>query len=144
VPDDIIQAMSRMRGREIDSEWLTGYAARLRQQFPDISNAVLAQMLASIEGVDVGRIQRLLVGHDADSRAAPDVDLELEMSGDSTHPNVIAKPKMKEGRGAEAHRAERREAGEQPERTAPATLTKEDLALLKRVPRRSDNQRRSA
>jgi hypothetical protein len=43
---EIIEALKRQRGREIDSEWLTEYAEDLRRRFPGISNAVLAQMLA--------------------------------------------------------------------------------------------------
>ncbi len=141
ISDEITEAIKRRRGREIDSEWLTNYVDQLRQRFPGVSNAVLAQMLASIEGVDAGKVQRLLLEKEADTEA----EVEFEMPGDGTEaPNVIAKPRTKrrdkvadrQARPAEA------EAGSPP--PAPKRLTKGDLAVLKRVPRSSPDQRLSA
>ncbi len=76
----------------IDSQWLTRYANELRGQFPEISSAVLDQMLASIEGVDVGNVQRLRLEQDEHTQAQ--VELEVPMVGTDT-PRVIAKPKMR-------------------------------------------------
>jgi hypothetical protein len=117
--DEILEAIGRRQGREIDSEWLTNYADELRQRFPEMSNVVLAQILSSIEGVDAGKVQRLLL----EQEAAAEAEVEFEMSGSGeTGPNVITKPKPK---------SQKRQPAQ-----APRPLTKSDLTVLKRVPRK--------
>ncbi len=132
ISDEIVEAIKRRRGRQMDSEWLTEYAEEVRRRFPDISNAVLAQMLASIEGVDVGRVQRLLLEQEAGTEA----EVEFEMSGDGTDaPNVITKPR----------RTPSRPQPQPPEKEAPfPELTERDLSVLKRVPRRDQEQQQTA
>lgn len=141
IPDVIIEAIKRMQGRQIDSRWLTKYADELRQQFPDISSAVLDQMLASIDGVDIGNMQRLRL--EQDDKTDAQVELEVPIDGSET-PNVIAKPKVKLGeREAKPQAATPRSTA--PSAPAPATgLSKSDLAVLKRVPRSKSEERLSA
>lgn len=138
--EEIIEAIKRRREREIDSEWLTNYVDRLRQRFPDLSGAMLSQMLASIEGVDVGKIQRLFFEQDKDVAA----DLEFEVAADSEGPDIVTKPKLR-----------KRETTIQPQTVQPKTdhtppprttspLTPDDLAVLKSVPRSRPEQRLSA
>jgi hypothetical protein len=121
ISDDIIEAMKRRRGRDIDSEWLTSYADKLRSQFPEMSDGILTQMLASIEGVDTGQIQRLHVEGDTGA------EVEYEMTKDSSEPHIIAKPKPKKPQ-AVSHRSGT-ESVQSPQR-----LNKSDLRVLKRVP----------
>lgn len=120
ISDDILEAIKRRRGREIDSEWLTGYADKLRNQFPEMSEGVLTQMLASIEGVDAGQVQRLHV--EGDTRA----EVEYELAKDGV-PHFVAKPKPK--RPGATSRSSGTESVKNPQR-----LTKSDLRVLKRVP----------
>lgn len=138
--DEVVEAIKRRRGREIDSEWLTNYVDKLRQRFPGVSNAVLAQMLASIEGVDAGKVQRLLL----EQESGVEADVEYEMSRDGEGPNIITKPRAKKrDAGTQrqpAHPETHSESPSQPSRP----LTQDDLAILKRVPRRDRNQRLSA
>jgi len=144
ISDEIIEALKRAHGREIDSKWLTDYADNLRQRFPSISNAVLAQMLASVEGVDAGKVQRLLVEHEGDTRAETEVEVEYEMSGDEERPNVIARPKMKKrSTSAQSKPAPSRTTEKTPSQT-PRPMTESDLAVLKRVPRKNRDRRLSA
>lgn len=144
ISDEIIEALKRAHGREIDSKWLTDYADNLRQRFPSISNAVLAQMLASVEGVDAGKVQRLLVEHEGDTSAETEVEVEYEMSGDEERPNVIARPKMKKrSTSAQSKPAPSRTTEKTPSQT-PRPMTESDLAVLKRVPRKNRDRRLSA
>jgi hypothetical protein len=142
ISDEIVEALKRRRGREIDSEWLTNYVDSLRQRFPGVSNAVLAQMLASIEGVDAGKVQRLLLEHDADTES----EVEFEMARDGEGPNVITRPRAKKRDTTAERQSARPETDEAsaPRPSQPLTLTKDDLAILKRVPRRDRKQRLSA
>jgi hypothetical protein len=144
ISDEIIQAGKRLRGREIDSEWLTDYADNLRQRFPSISNAVLAQMLASVEGVDAGKVQRLLVEQEGYNSADTEVEVEFEMSGDEERPNVIARPKMKQQRAATQSMPAASRTEQKSTSRTPRPLTESDLAVLKRVPRKDRNQKLSA
>jgi hypothetical protein len=123
--DEIIEAIGRRQGREIDSEWLTNYADELRQRFPEMSNVMLAQILSSVEGVDAGKVQRLLLEQEATTEA--EVEFEMSGSGESG-PNIITKPKPQKRQPAQA----------------PRPLTKSDLTVLKRVPRGNPDQRLSA
>jgi Cdc6-like AAA superfamily ATPase len=98
ISDDIIEAIKRRRGREIDSEWLTNYANELRNRFPDMSDGVLTQILASIETVDAEQVQRLHVEGDTGA------EVEYEMTKDSSEPHIIAKPKPRKPQ-AVSHRS---------------------------------------
>jgi hypothetical protein len=112
IADEIADAIKRQRGREMDSEWLMKYAGELRKEFPGISNSMLAQMLLSIEGIDVGTIQRLFVDQNGDAQAK----VEVETSADGTsRPKVVVKPSAQKQKSAR--------------------LTESDLSVLKRVPR---------
>jgi hypothetical protein len=143
VPDVIIDAIKRMQGRQIDSQWLTRYADQLRQQFPDISSAVLDQMLASIDGVDVGNVQRLRL--EQDERTEAQVELEVPMDGSDT-PMVIAKPKVKFPETEIKQKTVETRNRQAPDQPAEVHLSKSDLAVLKQIPRPKDReqQRRSA
>ncbi|MBI1878224.1 MAG: hypothetical protein HYR94_08365 [Chloroflexi bacterium] len=143
VPDVIIDAIKRMQGRQIDSQWLTRYADQLRQQFPNISSAVLDQMLASIDGVDVGNVQRLRL--EQDERTEAQVELEVPMDGSDT-PMVIAKPKVKFPETEIKQKTVEARKKQAPSQPAESHLSKSDLAVLKQVPRPKDReqQRRSA
>jgi len=121
--DEITKAIKRRQGREIDSEFLTKYVDNLRAQFPGLSPTLLTQMLASIEGIDIGKVQRLFL-----DRENIDSEVEVEMSGEgNASPNVVAKA-FKEARGSSSPT----------ERSH--TLTKNDLSVLKRVPDRGQEE----
>lgn len=143
IPDSIIEAIKRMQGRQIDSQWLTKYADQLRQQFPDISSVVLDQMLASIDGVDVGNVQRLRL--EQDDKTEAQVDIEMPMDG-SNLPRILAKPKIKVPETEIKHRAVEPQDSQVSPQLADTHLTKSDLTVLKRIPRpdEREQQRRSA
>jgi hypothetical protein len=127
ISDEIIGAIKRRHGRELDSEWLMNYAQELRRRFPGMSNTMLAQILLSIEGIDVGRIQKLLLEQEEGAQA----EVEFEMSGaGESGPNVIAKPKPK----PQKHEAVQ----------VPQPLKSQDWDVLKPVPRADGEQRLSA
>jgi hypothetical protein len=114
--DEIVEAIKRRQGRDIDREWLTGYADELRQRFPELSNVILAQILSSIKGIDAGKVQRLLLEQSEGSKA----DVEFQMSDDGpTGTNVVTHPKPKPAPPSQKERQ----------------LTKNDLDVLKRLPR---------
>ncbi|MEW5960761.1 MAG: SPFH domain-containing protein [Chloroflexota bacterium] len=138
IPEAIIAAIQRKYGRDIDSEWLTRYAGNLRNDFPEIPTAVLAQVLSAIEGVDAGQVQRLLL--EQEGKGAVETEVEFEMSGDGTRsPKIIAKPGVK-GREAEVEPpAATPEMAE-----TPPHLTERDLSVLKRIPRGERSERKSA
>lgn len=148
IPPAIIEAIQRRQGRDIDSDWLTHYAEELRQEFPDISKAVLAQILAAIEGVDAGKVQRLLL--EQESKTSSDVEIEYEVHEDGEGaPHAIVKPKIKtqvapEESAAVSHKTRR----SVPAEADSSGLTKSDLTVLKRVPRANNSnqeqQRKSA
>lgn len=138
IPDAIINAIKRMQGRQIDSQWLTRYANQLRQQFPEISSVVLDQMLASVDGVDVGNVQRLRL--EQDERTDAQVELEVPMGGSDT-PEVVAKPKIRLGDSETRRPAVAAKAVPELPAVKPDHLTKSDLAVLKRVPRPDDHER---
>lgn len=138
IPPGVVEAIQRIQGRQIDSEWLTNYANQLRQQFPEMSSTVLDQMLASIEGVDVGNVQRLRL--EQDDKTDAQVEFEIPMDG-SESPGVTAKPKFK----LQEPEAKRQPASARSEPASPSRrLSEEDLAILKRVPRSNREQRKSA
>lgn len=141
IPDAIINAIKRMQGRQIDSQWLTRYASQLQQQFPEISSVVLDQMLASVDGVDVGNVQRLRL--EQDERTDSQVELEVPMGG-SEAPEVVAKPKIKLGETETRRPAIAAKTAPEPPALKPDHLTKSDLTVLKRVPRSDERQRLSA
>lgn len=142
IPDVIIDAIKRMQGRQIDSKWLTKYANDLRQQFPEISSAVLDQMLASIDGVDVGNVQRLRLEQDEASEAH--VELEVPM-GEDESATVVAKPKIRLGNSSET---ESRPAVARETRSKPAAAatspSKSDWSVLKQVPRSAEREQRKS
>jgi hypothetical protein len=138
IPDAIINAIKRMQGRQIDSQWLTKYASQLQQQFPEISNVVLDQMLASVDGVDVGNVQRLRL--EQDERTDAHVELEVPMSG-SDAPEVVAKPKIRLGDNESRRPATAVKAASEPPAAKSDHLTKSDLTVLKRVPRPDDREK---
>lgn len=127
--EEILEAIKRRRGWEMDSQWLTGYVEDLRRRFPDlnISRTMLSQILASLPGVDLGNVQRLLLEQEPGTRA----EVEFEMNREREGANIIVKPKQA-----------RPEPIQEP--TAPPPLTESDLAVLKRVPRNQRNQQLSA
>jgi hypothetical protein len=146
IPPAIIEAIQRRQGRDIDSDWLTRYAEELRQQFPDISKAVLAQILAAIEGVDAGKVQRLLL--EQETKTSSDVEIEYEVHEDGEgSPHAIVKPKIKT-QVAPEEPAAKSQSARRPEPVAADAihLSKSDLSVLKRVPRPNsqEQQRKSA
>jgi hypothetical protein len=134
IPQEMVEALERMRGRQLDSEWLKKYAAELREQFPEISNA---QMLGSIKGVDLTSVQGFLFEQEAAENQAS-VRLKVPRDGPVT-PNVsVNPPPAKQAKSAAVSVAE-----PHPQATSPH-LTKQDLVVLKRVPRTDQDQRKSA
>lgn len=105
------------------------YSARLKRDFPNISDAIVAQILGSIPGVDLGNLQRLLF--EGGERG---LELEYEMAEDgSGRVNTIVKTGL--GRGESAGK---RAPDSQ------TSLSAQDLAVLKRVPGRHRDQPKSA
>lgn len=127
--EEILEAIKRRRGWEMDSQWLTGYVEDLRRRFPDlnISRTMLSQILASLPGVDLGKVQRLLLEQEPGTRA----EVEFEMNREGEGANVIVKPKQARTEPAQ-------------ESVIPPPLTESDLAVLKRVPRGQRSQQLSA
>ena len=128
--EEILEAIKRRRGWEMDSQWLTGYVEELRRRFPDlnISRTVLAQILASLPGIDLGKVQRLLLEQEPGTRA----EVEYEMNREGEGANVIVKPKPVRSEPSQGTTA------------PPPSLTENDLAVLKRVPRGQHSQQLSA
>jgi hypothetical protein len=136
IPQEMIDALKRKRGRELDSDWLKKYAADLRQQFPEISNAVVAQMLASIDGIDLSNVQGLLLEQEADSEAQ--IKLKMPADGTPATPTVSIVPPT---------RPVQTEATDQGQLHHAATshrLTRQDLDVLKPIPRSDNDRRKSA
>ena len=98
-------------------------------------------MLASIEGVDVGNFQRLRLEQDEHTQAQ--IEIEVPLDGSDT-PGVIAKPKIKLMDTGTKNPARLIETRQAPALPGPQHLTKSDLAVLKRVPRKRPDQRMSA
>ena len=137
IPTEMVEALDRTRGRQLDSDWLKNYALEIKEQFPEVSNAVLAQMLASLKGVDTSSIQGFLLEQDASDQEA-NVRVKAPRSGPAT-PNVGLKPSTPGDVQPES-------VGE-PEpgsKVVSSHLTKRDLSILKRIPRQNNDQRRSA
>jgi len=132
IPPEMIQAIKRRQGRTLDSEWLKEYAASLRQQFPDISNAVLAQMLGSSEGVDLSNVKGLLFEQEGGKEASIGVKVRPD---ESSAPSVSIRPNGD---------MDQAEIGQSSSRAAvmgaKKGLTKQDLAVLKSVPRNDQPQ----
>jgi polyhydroxyalkanoate synthesis regulator phasin len=60
ISDDIIEAIKQRRRRILESESLTESVDNLRQQFPDMTNTSLAQILGSIAGIDKEIVEQIL------------------------------------------------------------------------------------
>jgi hypothetical protein len=136
---EIIEALQQKRSVDISGDTLITYATKLKKDFPNISNAVVAQILGSIPGVDLGNLQRLLWEKEEDSRAErPKREVEMEIPVDGA--NVIIKPHDTDGDIASSKAKSKTETPAQ----KPQHLTKSDLSVLKRVPRHSRDQRLSA
>lgn len=118
--DEIVGAIKRRQGREIDSQWLANYADELRQRFPELSNAILAQIVSSIKGVDGGNIQQLLLQQTEGGRS--EVEVQLSNQGKASA-NIVTQPKVKQAAPVN-----------------PRRLTKNDLSVLKRIPRDEQKQ----
>lgn len=123
IPDKIIQAIERGQGRDVDSRFLRQVARELHKEFPDASHVVLAQILASLEGVDTGKLQRFLMEQGADLRT----ELEFEMGKERNGPNFIVKPPPARSAGQSS------QATPTSSESSPR-LTDYDLSILKRVP----------
>jgi hypothetical protein len=138
--NEIIEAMQQKRSIDISGDTLMKYAAKLKEDFPDISDAVVAQILGSIPGVDLGSLQRLLF-----EKGADEAEVEYEIPGDgSGQVNIVAKHKKKEKEAALEYEATSSTPEQRASQTIPEQLTKRDLSVLKRVPRRDRDQRLSA
>jgi hypothetical protein len=99
-------------------------------------------VLAAIEGVDAGKVQRLLLEQEREGEVTAEV--EFEMAQDGEGPNVITKPRLNKSGIVSQPRPETRNVTAEPAKATPQHLTKSDLAVLKRVPRRERDQRLSA
>jgi hypothetical protein len=141
---EIIEAIQQKRSVDISGKVLMDYAAKLKQDFPGISDAVVAQILGSIPGVDLGDFQRLRLEKErGEVEVEADVEYELPEDG-SPRVNVIAKPKM-----ASRKTTKERDVGSPTDDKSAAHAADEhlregDWAVLKRVPRRSPDQRMRA
>lgn len=135
--DDLIEAIKRRRGRDIDSEWLTHYAEQLRERFPDLSPTLMAQMLTSIEGVDVGKVQRLFLEQEKEGQSEVEFEIPADGSEDAT-PNFIAKKPMSRKQPSVQPRIDK-----QPIQKS-RYLTERDLSVLKPVPKNNHHEKRSA
>jgi hypothetical protein len=129
IPEEILRAIKRNQGRDLNSQWLTKYADELQRQFPTIPRHILAQILSSIEGVEQGNIQRLHL----EQETGAETEVQFEVSPNKAEPKIITKSAKKQP--AEAAQAVS---------PKPRPLGKSDLEILKRVPRSNKNQSANA
>ena len=140
---DIIEALQQKRSVDISGETLITYATKLKKDFPDISNAVVAQILGSIPGVDLGNLQRLLWEQGEYSKAESakrEVEMEIPVDGG----NVIIKPHDTDDDTVSQSQAKSSRTKSETETPTqePRRLAKNDLSVLKRVPRRNNRDQR--
>jgi hypothetical protein len=140
ISTEIIDAAKRRRSRAIDSEWLTGYVDEIRQRYPDLSSELLFQILSALDGVDTGQLHRLLL----DSDASGQQEVEYEISGGQEGPNIITKTQRKRDQAVSQTRATPQYTDAETAPQPSTRLTKDDLTILKRVPRRRRDQKLSA
>jgi hypothetical protein len=132
IPHKIIEAIERGQGRDVDTQALTKYVERLQNQFPGVvPNAVLAQILTAIEGIDVGK--RLILEQEGSNSAT---EFELKMhDGAGGLPETIIRPEVKAPETEVRRPPALSESDKAPVRSNNKTLSKSDLAVLKRLPR---------
>jgi len=116
------------------------YAAKLKRDFPEISDAVVAQIVGSIPGVDLGNLQRLLLEKGSDGAK---VEYEMPQDGSGVV-NIITKPRTGAEETARERSVESARDDKSTGHTAKEDLSESDLAILKRVPRGNRGQRLSA
>ncbi len=132
---EIIEAIQQKRGIDISGAALMKYASSLKKDFPEISDAVIAQILGSIPGVDLGNLQRLLLEKGRGDAGVEDTEVEFEMPQDGSGAvNIIAKTGKERTGGGRSSKPQRSEDH----------LSESDLEILKSVPRGNRSQRLSA
>jgi hypothetical protein len=139
--NEIIEAIQQKRSVDISGKVLMDYAAKLKQDFPAISDAVVAQILGSIPGVELGDFQRLRLEKErGEAEVEADVEYELPEDG-SPRVNVIAKPKTVSRKTTKERDVESPADAKSAAHAADEHLRESDWAVLKRVPRRNRDQR---
>jgi hypothetical protein len=139
--NEIIEAIQQKRSVDISGKVLMDYAAKLKQDFPGISDAVVAQILGSIPGVELGDFQRLRLEKErGEAEVEADVEYELPEDG-SPRVNVIAKPKTVSRKTTKERDVASSEDEKSAAHVADEDLRESDWAVLKRVPRRNRDQR---
>jgi hypothetical protein len=132
---EIIEALQQKRGIDISGGTLMKYATNLKKDFPEISDAVIAQILGSIPGVDLGNLQRLLLEKGMGKAGVEDTEVEFEMPQDGSGVvNIITKTGKGRTGGGRSSQTQR----------SKDHLSESDLAKLKSVPRGNRSQRLSA
>jgi len=132
IPEEIIKALQQKRGLDISGPTLIQYGVQLKHTFPEMSDAVLSQILGSIPGVDMSNVRPIVMEHLRGYGA--NVEYELQESGrgqvnlqfDANPPRLIeAKPvDIQPASGGNE-------------------LNENDLMVLKRIPRSSQSQKKS-
>jgi len=137
---EIIESFQQMRSIDLSGGALMKYAANLKRDFPEISDAVLAQILGSIPGVDLGNLQRLLL-----EKGKGDEKVEFEMPQDGSGVvNILTTPETEGEQASGQRRAEASPDKGATGHTAKEDLSEDDLAILKSIPRGNRGQRLSA
>lgn len=140
LPKEIIEAMQQTRSIDISGEALMKYAANLRQDFPGIPDATVAQILGAIPEVDLGNLQPHVLEQGGDWKKT---EYEMPQDGSGTV-NVLT---TREPPPKEANRRQGSESRVYTQTNAPASeedLSDNDLAVLKRVPRGDSGRRLTA
>jgi hypothetical protein len=127
IPQTIIAAIEHEQGRQIDVQAIE----KLRTQFPEIvSGKLAAQILGAREGIDVDQLDM-----SPEAEANTSVEHEKQRDRNTTTKITVTPPNPPPDM-----------AEKQLKPGAPISydLTKSDLTVLKRVPRRPQNQQMSA
>jgi hypothetical protein len=129
IPDDIVEALGQKRGIDISGQTLIQYATQLRTAFPNMSDAILSQILGSIPGVDMSNIRPLIMEQTGKFGAK----VEYEMHEDGTG-QVNLQPDVETPAARPV----------KPLRMEPSAtdhkLSDSDLSVLKRIPHRQDRK----
>lgn len=130
IPDDIINALGQKRGIDISGQTLIQYAVQLKTAFPEMSDAILSQILGSIPGVDMSNVRPIIM----EQIRAVETKLEYELHEDGTGQynlqSELGPQKLIEGKSVTV----------QPP-SGDDRLNDSDLAVLKQIPRNDPRQK---
>lgn len=133
----LVDALERQRVTTIDRERLSDYIDVLRDRLPTVPDAMLAQIVAALDGLDSVKVQTLLLQGEADTSA------EIRYDVDEEGVQSYLKPSRRES-AEEFERMLDQSSGEQLPLQPKVLLDESDLSVLKRVPRDNQDERSTA